>query len=69
MADDEPVDPMPKIRETCLPSCPKQIKLYDACKDRIAKSGEGDCEAWYLELHHCVDKCVAPKIFTATKGG
>ena len=68
-ADEDPVDPMPKIREACLPTCPKESSLYDACKQRIAKSGEGDWEAWYFDLHHCVDKCVTPKIFAATKGG
>ena len=36
-------------------------------KDRIKDKPGASCEIWYYELHHCVDKCVAPKIFSATK--
>jgi len=70
-ADDEGeiVDPTPKIRAECMKTCPKQQKLYDACVNRITASGEGDCEAWFMELIACTDKCVGPKIFAATKGG
>eukprot|EP00540_Astrosyne_radiata_P012248 CAMPEP_0116844992 /NCGR_PEP_ID=MMETSP0418-20121206/13013_1 /TAXON_ID=1158023 /ORGANISM="Astrosyne radiata, Strain 13vi08-1A" /LENGTH=67 /DNA_ID=CAMNT_0004476041 /DNA_START=59 /DNA_END=262 /DNA_ORIENTATION=+ len=67
MADEEPVDPLPKLREDCLKSCPKAKADYDSCVKRIEAKGEGDCEAWYFDLIHCVDKCVAPKIFAYTK--
>jgi ubiquinol-cytochrome c reductase subunit 6 len=60
---------MPKLRKECESHCPKQIQNYQACAKRIAASGVGDCEAWYIEVVNCVDHCVAPKIFKLTKGG
>ena len=68
-SDEEVVDPMPKLREECRPSCPKQVKDYNACISRITEKKEGDCEAWFIDLITCVDKCVAPKVFQLTKGG
>jgi len=35
---------------------------------RITAKGEGDCEAWYFELVHCVDNCALPKVFKTLKG-
>ena len=68
-SDDEVVDPYPKVREECVKQCPKQSDLYNACVKRITASGVGDCEAWYMELVDCQEKCAAPKIFKLTKGG
>eukprot|EP00980_Cylindrotheca_fusiformis_P005129 scaffold1087_cov136-Cylindrotheca_fusiformis.AAC.15 len=65
--DEEPVDPMPAIRKDCIKTCPKPLERYEACKERIKDKPGVTCEIWYYELHHCVDKCVAPKIFAATK--
>lgn len=65
--DDEPVDKMMEIRKSCVPTCPKPLANYEACKDRIKGKPGASCEIWYYELHHCVDLCVAPKIFAATK--
>lgn len=68
--DDEPpevVDPYPKIRADCRKACPKPLASYDACTKRIAEKQHGDCEAWYIELVNCVDKCAAPKVFKLTK--
>lgn len=62
-----PVDPLPRIRAECLTKCPKDKANYDACVERITKSGEGDCEAWFFDLTKCIDKCAAPKIFQLTK--
>jgi Ubiquinol-cytochrome C reductase hinge protein len=62
-------DKMSEIRAVCRKTCPKQLGKYNACKERITAKKEGDCEAWYIELLTCEDKCVAPKIFAATKGG
>eukprot|EP00339_Tiarina_fusa_P016537 CAMPEP_0116999416 /NCGR_PEP_ID=MMETSP0472-20121206/2123_1 /TAXON_ID=693140 ORGANISM="Tiarina fusus, Strain LIS" /NCGR_SAMPLE_ID=MMETSP0472 /ASSEMBLY_ACC=CAM_ASM_000603 /LENGTH=68 /DNA_ID=CAMNT_0004698817 /DNA_START=51 /DNA_END=257 /DNA_ORIENTATION=+ len=67
MADEEPVDPMPAIRADCTKTCPKPMADYEACKERIKGKPGVSCEIWYYQLHHCVDKCVAPKIFAATK--
>ena len=68
-SEEEVVDPYPKIREECQLKCPQQIEKYNACVKRITASGEGDCEAWYLDVVDCQEKCVAPKIFKLTKGG
>jgi len=68
--DDEPVDKMSEIRKACVHTCPKPLANYEACKQRIkgGKLGsDAHCEIWYYELHHCIDICVAPKIFAATK--
>lgn len=66
-SDEEPVDPIKDVRAECYKSCPKQQKLYDACVERITEKKVGDCEAWFIELLSCADKCVAPKIFKLTK--
>jgi hypothetical protein len=63
----EVVDKLPEIRAECLLACPKQEDLYQACVKRITEKKEGDCESWFMEFLHCQDKCVAPKIFAATK--
>ena len=65
--DEEPVDHLPQLRKDCVKSCPGPKADYDACVKRIEKSGTGDCEAWYFDLIHCVDKCVAPKAFKPLK--
>lgn len=65
--DEEPVDHLPQLRKDCVKSCPGPKADYDACVKRIEKSGTGDCEAWYFDLIHCVDKCVAPKVFKPLK--
>lgn len=54
-------------KESCKKHCPAQMKEYEACKGRIAKLGEGDCEGWYFDLLHCVDHCVAPQAFKKLK--
>lgn len=68
-SDEEIVDPGASIREECKKTCPKQQSHYDACVGRITEKKEGDCEAWFIELVTCIDKCVAPKVFQVTKGG
>ena len=61
------VDPLPKLKAECLSKCPGPKSDYDACVKRIESKGEGDCEAWYFDLLHCVDTCVAPKVFKSLK--
>jgi len=58
---------MADIRKSCVPNCPKPLANYEACKSRIKDKPGASCEIWYYELHHCIDQCVAPKIFAATK--
>jgi ubiquinol-cytochrome c reductase subunit 6 len=69
MAEEEIVDPMPTLREECKMACPKQLKLYEGCVQRITEKNEGDCESWFIELISCADKCAAPKLFKMTRGG
>ena len=64
--DEEPVDARPQIQAECMAKCPTQSANYESCKERI-KGGEGDCEPWFFDLMHCVDHCVAHKIFHGTK--
>ncbi|KAL7492803.1 hypothetical protein ACHAWT_001824 [Skeletonema menzelii] len=66
-SEEEVVDHLPALRASCAKHCPTQTKAYEACKDRIAKLGEGDCEAWYFDFLHCVDHCVAPQAFKKLK--
>ena len=34
-------------------------KQTKACKARIEKTKEGDCEPWYFDYWKCIDKCVS----------
>merc|ERR1711935_783578 len=67
--DEEPVDKLKEIHQACIPTCPQPLANYEECKQRIQQPGKQgqNCEIWYYELHHCIDKCVAPKIFAVTK--
>ena len=66
-SEEEVVDHLPALKASCAKHCPAQKKQYDACINRITKLGEGDCEAWYFDLLHCVDHCVAPQAFKKLK--
>ena len=68
-SEEEIIDPVPEIKQQCFVECPKPQARYDSCMKGIKTSGEGDCESWYFYLLNCVNKCVAPRIFAATKGG
>lgn len=50
-----------------MKTCPKEQADYDACVKRISNQGHGDCEPWFIDLVHCADKCIAPKVFKFTK--
>lgn len=63
MDEEDPVCPIPAIAEACKPKCKPFLEKYNACAERIAKKGEGDCEPWYFDYLHCIDKCVS---FTIT---
>lgn len=57
--DEDPVCPIPAITEACKPHCTKFWDNYKACAARIEKKGEGECEPWYFDYLHCIDKCVS----------
>eukprot|EP00527_Entomoneis_sp_CCMP2396_P007338 CAMPEP_0198149498 /NCGR_PEP_ID=MMETSP1443-20131203/46881_1 /TAXON_ID=186043 /ORGANISM="Entomoneis sp., Strain CCMP2396" /LENGTH=67 /DNA_ID=CAMNT_0043814557 /DNA_START=108 /DNA_END=311 /DNA_ORIENTATION=- len=64
----EITDPMHGIREECKnKDCIFQKQEYDQCVSRITEKKFGDCEAWFFDWIKCADKCIAPKIFSATK--
>ena len=67
MADDESDDPMGRMQEHCMPHCAVALNAYDACQARIQKKGDGNCEAWYADLVHCVDTCVSKTLFEKLK--
>eukprot|EP00341_Mesodinium_pulex_P007774 CAMPEP_0116957626 /NCGR_PEP_ID=MMETSP0467-20121206/44094_1 /TAXON_ID=283647 /ORGANISM="Mesodinium pulex, Strain SPMC105" /LENGTH=67 /DNA_ID=CAMNT_0004644433 /DNA_START=27 /DNA_END=230 /DNA_ORIENTATION=+ len=67
MDEEDPVCPLPAITEACKPKCTSFLQKYNACVERIEKKGEGDCEGWYFDYLHCVDKCKAPQIMKHLK--
>ncbi|KAG6600342.1 Cytochrome b-c1 complex subunit 6-1, mitochondrial, partial [Cucurbita argyrosperma subsp. sororia] len=69
MADEEPVDQKRYLEEACKPKCVKPLLEYQACVKRIQgdDSGHKHCTGQYFDYWSCVDKCVAPKLFTKIK--
>ncbi|AES63375.2 cytochrome B-c1 complex subunit 6 [Medicago truncatula] len=68
-ADEEPVDPKKLLEESCKPKCVRPLLEYQACIKRIQgdDSGQKHCTGQYFDYWYCVDKCVAPKLFTKLK--
>ncbi|XP_022762934.1 cytochrome b-c1 complex subunit 6-like [Durio zibethinus] len=69
MADEEPVDQKRLLEEGCKPKCVKQLHLYEACVKRIQgdESGHKHCTGQYFDYWSCIDKCVAPSLFSKLK--
>ncbi|KAH7518801.1 hypothetical protein FEM48_Zijuj09G0209600 [Ziziphus jujuba var. spinosa] len=69
MADEEPVDQKKLLEESCKPKCVKPLLEYQACVKRIQgdESGHKHCTGQYFDYWSCVDKCVAPKLFSKLK--
>ncbi|KAF8095090.1 hypothetical protein N665_0341s0017 [Sinapis alba] len=69
MAEDEVVDPKKYLEESCKPKCVKPLLEYQACVKRIQgdESGHKHCTGQYFDYWHCIDKCVAPKLFAKLK--
>ncbi|KAG7014985.1 hypothetical protein SDJN02_22616, partial [Cucurbita argyrosperma subsp. argyrosperma] len=69
MADEEPVDQKRYLEEACKPKCVKPLLEYQACVKRIQgdESGHKHCTGQYFDYWSCIDKCVAPKLFTKLK--
>ncbi|KAF3605062.1 hypothetical protein DY000_02045374 [Brassica cretica] len=68
-ADEEVVDPKKYLEESCKPKCVKPLLEYQACVKRIQgdDSGHKHCTGQYFDYWHCIDKCVAPKLFAKLK--
>ncbi|TFJ80322.1 hypothetical protein NSK_008327 [Nannochloropsis salina CCMP1776] len=67
MADEEPVDTMPEIREAVKPKCAADWKDYQGCVYRIQSRGDGTCEPQYMEWLKCIDKHSAKQILKVLK--
>ncbi|KAL8155970.1 cytochrome b-c1 complex subunit 6-1, mitochondrial-like [Apium graveolens] len=69
MADEEPVDQKQLLEEACKPKCVKALFEYQACVKRIQgdETGHKHCTGQYFDYWHCVDKCVALKLFDKLK--
>lgn len=67
MSDEEPTCVLPKLTEACKPKCVEVYAKYEACKARIEKTKEGDCEPWYFDYWKCIDKCRVPQIMKNLK--
>ncbi|XP_021660505.2 cytochrome b-c1 complex subunit 6-1, mitochondrial isoform X1 [Hevea brasiliensis] len=67
--DEEPVDQKKYLEESCKPKCVKPLLEYEACVKRIKvdESGHKHCTGQYFDYWSCVDKCVAPKLFSKLK--
>ncbi|KAF0852596.1 mitochondrial Complex III (CIII) ubiquinol:cytochrome c oxidoreductase Qcr6 [Andalucia godoyi] len=64
----DPVDPTPEIRESCKKQqCMSLVAEYEACANRVAAKGDGNCIGQFGDLLKCIDKCAAPKIFATLK--
>ncbi|EJD04743.1 Non-heme protein of cytochrome bc1 complex [Fomitiporia mediterranea MF3/22] len=66
--EEEPEDPMVTLREECKESgaCVKFSQHFEHCREKV-EAGQGfkgeDCVEEMFHMMHCVDNCVAPKLF------
>lgn len=77
--EEELVDPLDTMREECTKSshCEPYLHHYEECIERVTKEQEEedyehkaykeDCVEEYFHLQHCVNDCVAPKLFYKLK--
>ncbi|KAF8305836.1 Non-heme 11 kDa protein of cytochrome bc1 complex, partial [Clavulina sp. PMI_390] len=67
--EDDPEDIAPALREECevTPACSGYKKHFDHCTETV-NDGKGfkheDCVEELCDLMHCVDNCVAPRLFS-----
>ncbi|KAF9687089.1 hypothetical protein SADUNF_Sadunf02G0057500 [Salix dunnii] len=68
-ADEELVDPKKYLEDSCKPKCVKSLLEYEACVKRVERddSGHKHCTGQYFDYWFCIDKCVAPKLFSKLK--
>ncbi|KAJ6405465.1 hypothetical protein OIU84_013431 [Salix udensis] len=69
LADEELVDPKKYLEDSCKPKCVKPLLEYEACVKRVERddSGHKHCTGQYFDYWFCIDKCVAPKLFSKLK--
>jgi len=68
--EEEPEDPAPVLRDECAATaaCAPLKQHFDHCTERVV-SGKGgfkheDCVEELFHMMHCVDNCIAPKLFS-----
>nr|XP_034924517.1 cytochrome b-c1 complex subunit 6-like isoform X1 [Populus alba] len=68
-ADEELVDQKKYLEDSCRPKCVKPLLEYEACVKRVEgdDSGHKHCTGQYFDYWFCIDKCVAPKLFSKLK--
>ncbi|KAH9851197.1 ubiquinol-cytochrome C reductase hinge domain-containing protein [Lenzites betulinus] len=70
--EEEPEDVLPGIQEACEQSakCAPLLTHFQHCEEKV-NAGEGykgeDCVEEFYHLMHCVNGCVAPKLFSQLK--
>ncbi|RAL44978.1 hypothetical protein DM860_003737 [Cuscuta australis] len=69
MSDEEVVDQKKTLEENCKPKCVKPLRQYHACAKRIEgdETGNKHCTGQYFDYWHCIDECVALKLFAKLK--
>lgn len=77
--DEEEKDPLDEMREECAktPACEHAAHHFQECVERVTaemeeedyahKHYKEDCVEEFFHLQHCVNDCVAPKLFYKLK--
>lgn len=77
--EEETVDPLETLREECTntETCKPHLHHFEECIERVTKEQEEedyehkpykeDCVEEFFHLQHCVNDCVAPRLFNKLK--
>lgn len=77
--EEETVDPLDTLREECTntDTCKPHLHHFEECIERVTKEQEEedydhkpykeDCVEEFFHLQHCVNDCVAPRLFNKLK--
>ncbi|KAK9763521.1 ubiquinol--cytochrome-c reductase subunit 6 [Basidiobolus ranarum] len=63
--EEEPEDIKPQLEEECAQSakCASYKHHLEECAARVANGANENCVEEFFHLQHCIDACVAPKLF------
>ncbi|ORX89668.1 Non-heme 11 kDa protein of cytochrome bc1 complex [Basidiobolus meristosporus CBS 931.73] len=63
--EEEPEDIKPQLEEECSESakCASSKHHLEECAARVANGSNENCVEEFFHLQHCIDACVAPKLF------
>ena len=67
--EEDVVDPMDTIRETCKKSCGGYQSRLEACNERVESKSETEetCHEEVIDFFHCMDSCSTNPLFRVTK--